>query len=269
MSSPNSLTALEEALRDRRLEVERVEDTFNVSQGTGITAHKANIDPLPLQENLSEQTQVRHRQIAAFASGVKHVLLEPVRSSADEWDFVESAGRLAPAIHSATFELGVRQAAGKPAWTRPFVDDLRVVYFLQLDRGLRVLTTAQVEDWGVTDDRITSAARSLLFHKTRNHDFSCVDNFESVRRLHVGDGLDAARCLVVADAFYSDVDEGFRFSLPSPDHFLAVFDGQPSSIDELQAATDAVYGDTDEPLSTRIFAFELGKPIPIEEHDDE
>ena len=264
MSPAEPLRQIEDALRNLRLDVESVEDTFNVQQGTGIMAHRAHLDPRPLLAALSDDPHRRRRQIAGFANGVKHVLLEPVRSSADEWDFVESAGRLVPSLQVSTFAEGVRQAADDSPWTVPFVDDLVFAYFIQLDRGLRALTTSQVERWGVSDDRITSAGRSLLFHKTRNLDFEPFKSYAGVERLHAGDDLDAARCLVVADVFYSDLGPDFCFAIPSTSHFLAVQRATSDNRARLQRAADEVYQDAHIPLSTRLFRFDTGKPIPLE-----
>ncbi len=269
MSNQSALPELEDALRKRRLDVERVEDTFNVSQGTGIMAHKAHIDPRPFLDELCDTPLERRRQIEAYVSGIKYVLLEPSRSSADEWDFVESAGRLVPELQSSTFGAGVRASADENAWTIDFVDDLEIAYIIKLDRGMRVLTAPQVERWDVSPDRITSASRSLLFHKTRNLDFKPFTAFDDVRRLHSGDGHDATRCLVIADAFYSDISPQFRFSLPSPDHFLCVFDSDPSSLQQLRQATQRVYKKADYPLSSRLFRYQTGTPVPLQEdpHD--
>ena len=256
---------IEAALTARRLNVERVEDTFNVSKGKGISAHKAHVDPRPLIEELPDDGDKRRRSIAGFARGVQHVLLEPSRSSAGEWDFVESAGGLMPSVEVPAFGLGVEAAAGKPAWLKDFPGDLVVSYFIKLDRGLRVLTEPQVDRWGVSSDRITAGARSILFHNTRNLDFQPVDDSEPVHRLRAGDGYDAARCFVVADAFYSDIDDGFRFAMPSPDHFLCVFDDTEEALGQLSQAARSVYEESDEPLTTQLYRFETSKPVLAED----
>ncbi len=261
MSHDAIVQQLEDALRSRRLDVEAVEDTFNVSQGSGIMAHKANIDPRPLLEYLDDSDRELRRDIAGYVSGVKHVLLEPSRSSADEWSFVESAGGLVPSLEVPTFQLGVQAAADEPAWTLDFDDDLVVAYFVQLDRGLRVVTQPQFDGWGISADRLTSGARSILFHKTRELDFQPLDSFESVYRLHSGDGYDAARCFVVSDAFYSRVDDGLRFGMPSPDHFICVFDSDAESIGELSEAIDEIYETVDYPLTDQIFEFDASQPV--------
>ena len=269
MTTEEHLATIESALKGRRLHVSRVEDTFNVRQGQGPLATKAHVDPRPLLEVRADDPFVWRRQVAGFASGVKHVLLEPKRSDAGSWEFVDSAGGLLPTIQSDTFSLGVEAACGEQAWTLPFCDDLQVAYLVRLPNGLRPVTVPQVEHWGVSEDRVTSAARSLLFHKTRQLSFKPYRDLSQVRRLKAGDGHDAARCLVVGDAFYSEVGDDFRFSLPTPEHFLCVHQKSPETLAQLRQATAEVLADTDYPLTEKLFRFRLGKPELLQESSDE
>ena len=253
------LDTLEDTLTDMRASVERVESMFNVEVGRGITASKASIDPAPLLEELEGVDASQHeRLIAGYASGVKHVLLEPKRSDAAQWDFVESAGRLMPNVEVYTFALGAEAAAGSPPWTQDFYEDLIVAYFIELDRGIRVLTEEQFERWTAPAERVTAAGRSLLFHKSRNLSPEKVDGVE---RIHTGDGYDAMRCIVVADVFFADFDDSFRFSMPSQDAFLFVRGHTDEHLDTLRAATDAAFADAEYPLSRSIYGFSTGKPV--------
>lgn len=268
MSTEVFLEELDRALREERLDVERVEDTFNVRLGTGIMAQRAHIDPQSLFEELADlgdkDQTLRRRQIAGFASGVKHVLLEPARSPGRQWDFIRSAGGLLPTIEVTSFTEGVRQAAGESAWTRDFFDDLRLAYIIRLTRGLRVLTEPQMNDWGVSADRVTAAARSLLFHRTRDLRPQKFESFSKVYRLQGGDGHDAARCLVIADAFFTEIDDSFRFTIPTPNHLLFTYHDDPASISELRTATDEVLSENTHILTGQIFRVQSGKPMPDE-----
>lgn len=257
------LQKIQEALRQTGLAVELVANTFNVSQGVGILASKANIDPTSLLEQLSEIPERRRWQIAGYARGVKHVLLEPSRSDADHWSFVESAGSLLPSLEASTFILGAQAAAGTLPWTLPFAEDLTIVYLMHLRRGLRVLTAQQVQNWGVSQDRITSGARSLLYHRTRDLKPQIYDGFSQVRRIKAGDGHDAARYQVIADVFYTEVGAAFSFSFPTPDHFLCTFDSTPAAIVELREATSQTYASAPNPLTDSVFRYEQGKPVPL------
>lgn len=269
MADDSHISEIADALKARRLDVEPVDDGLEVSQGTGIMAHDTRLDPEDFARRLPDDDRARRRQIAGFARGVKHVLLEPSRSDAHEADFVDSAGGLVPTIEIPTFADGVAAAAGEPAWTLDFPDDLIVAYLIELDRGLRVLTAPQVERWGVAEDRITSGARSKLFHETRDLDFQPFRDSQSVHRLHAGDGYDAARCFVVADAFYTEIDDGFRFAMPSPQHFLCVFDDRDQTVKELATAARTTYHEVDAPLSTSVFRFDVSEPVISQEYPDE
>ena len=256
------LDMLEDKLIERRLEVERVESTLNVKAGRGVIASKANIDPAPLFDVLADTPEAgRERLIAGYVSGVKNVLLEPKRSKASEWDYVESAGRLLPNIEVHTFALGAEAAAGELPWTVDFHEDLVLAYLIDLDMGVRVLTQSQFDGWTATAERVTAAARSLLFHKSRNLTPTKLDDFEGVETINVGDTYDAMRCIVVADLFFGDFDDSYRFSMPTQDALLFVRGNDESLVEQLAAATDAYFEAADYPLTCSIYAFETGRPV--------
>ncbi|MBA2663483.1 MAG: hypothetical protein H0U74_14440 [Bradymonadaceae bacterium] len=257
-----TLLRLEERLAALRLDAHRIGDTLNVSHGQGPMAHKANIDPAELVARLQGEPGGAHqRLIAGFASGVLHVLLEPARSKADAWTFVESAGGITPNIEADTFILGATAASGEAPWVRPFIDDLVVSYIVHLDRGLRVLSEPQAQHWAVSADRITAGARSLLFHKTRASKPTAHVGCRYVQALSHGDGYDAARALVFADAFYTEIGDECRFALPSQDLFLFVLHGGTDQVNELRLAAAQAYAAAEYPLSPRLFTFDLGKPV--------
>jgi hypothetical protein len=262
MTSETYLERLSDKLAGRNVSVEETAGTLNVAVGRGITASKANIDPTDLFERLEGLDEAEQdRLIAGYASGVKHVLLEPKRSDAAEWEYEKTAGRLMPSVEVHTFTLGAAAASGDEAWTKEYHEDLILAYLVELDLGMRVLTESQVERWGVTSDRVTAAGRSLLFHKSRNMKSKKLDDYPVVERFSVGDEYDATRGLVVADVFFSEFGDDFRFATPTKDDFLFVRDGDGASIEALCAATDARFDDADYPISRSIYTFELGKPV--------
>lgn len=262
MTDENDLKRLSDKLASRNVSVEETAGTLNVAVGRGLTASKANIDPTELFEVVEGADEAqRDRLIAGYASGVKHVLLEPKRSDAAEWDYQKCAGRLMPSVEVHTFAQGVAAASGDQAWTRDYHEDLVLAYLIELDLGMRVLTESQVEAWGVTADRVTAAGRSLLFHKSRNLKAQKLDDYPVVERFCVGDEYDAARGLVVADVFFSEFDDDFRFATPTKDDFLFVRDGEGPSVEALCAAADARFNEAEYPISRSIYTFEIGKPV--------
>lgn len=246
------IEALTNALEARRLTVESVAGTLNVSQGKGIMAHKTNLDPAEFFSTLEDKDPAqRARKIAGYANGVKTVLLEPKRSDARNWSFVESAGSLLPTLEVDSFVDGVRDACGEPAWAQPLADDVIIAWQMRLNRGLRPVTAPQFDDWGVTKDRVVSAGRSLLFHRTRGQAWATLDGHEDVQIMRVGDGHDAARMLVAEDVFFCDIDRQWRFAIPQPDVLLAV--STEAAVGALEAAAHDLFDDAEYPLSRDIW----------------
>lgn len=253
------IDSIAEALQNSNLEAENVDGTLNVTRGRGPMARRVNIDPTTFIQWASERDD-DGRDVAAYARGVYAVLLEPKRSDARSWTFVESAGSVYPTIEVEAYRHGVRDASGgEDAWFQELADDLIVAWMMRLDRGMRPVTQAQFEDWGVTVDRVTSAGRSLLFHSTRNTDWKAGDWREPVRALRVGDGFDAARLFVAEDVFFTEVDSGWRFAFPDPDLLLAV--NAPEHTDILAEETRRCFERADEPLSDRVWRLEKGLPV--------
>jgi hypothetical protein len=266
MSQDSLVKKLEDALVARKIDVNNVAGTFNVKQGTGPLAVKANIDPGPFVEKLAEAPPEQQDRLAAgWASGVKTVLLEPKRSKASGWTFEQTAGRIFPSMEVWSYVDGVRAATdGDDPFVVEFPPDLVIAYKVRLDMGIRPLTMSQFDGWSATRDRVTSAGRSMLFHETRNVPWREVDDFEGVFKLSRGDGFDAARALVFEDAFFGEVDKKYRFALPTSDLFYFVKSDDAASIAQLKEATIAAWSDADYPLSTLVFSFVQGRPTPAE-----
>lgn len=251
--------AIEEALEGASVRVDRVGDTLNVARGGGIMEAKANIDPVDLIEEIAGLDESERRPaIANWARGVAHVLMEPTKSEADEWTFVEAAGQLYMSLENEYFLRGAEAAAGEPAWTIPLDEDLHFVFILELDMGLRVVTEDQFEEWSATRDRVVSGGRSLIFHKAYEEEPESVADFEGVERWRIGDGYDAARCLVIEDLMFGEVDETTRLSMPSPEELYFVRQGNEQTLEALRQVTDERYEAADHPLSRSFYRLERG-----------
>lgn len=257
------IEALLEALRAEKLDADLVAGTINVTRGAGRTASKANLDPHDLFERLGKEADMnalRQRQLlAGYVSGVSLSLREPSNSRASSLSYEQLAGGMLSNIEIDTFSLGVEAVHGVAPWSAPFapVDGLIQVVYLSIDRGMRPLTLDQVERWGATDDRIYSAARSMLFHRTRDVTLDPVAQHDHVRRVHHGDGYDAARSMVLTDVFFSDLDEStFHFAIPSQNHLLftqASPGDDPAKLDELSKLASSLLADAKYPLSSNIY----------------
>ncbi|AWV89125.1 hypothetical protein [Bradymonas sediminis] len=255
------LDRLEDILAARRGTVTRDGEQLHVRFGRSLTAAEANINPSALWPVLECAPQAEHeRLMQGFASGVHNVLLEPKRSKAKDWTYEEAAGTLFPNVEVFTFRLGAEAAGGAP-WTLDFEGDLIVAYFFELNIGRRVLTQAQFDQWPATASRVTAAARSMLYHRSRDASPKPVEGFDGVEVIHVGDEYDAIRSIVVVDLFFGDFKDSFRFTMPSQDALLYVKGNAPEQIAALRAATDVQFEAADYPLSRAVYTFERGQPI--------
>jgi hypothetical protein len=252
-----------QALEDAKVRVDRVGDTLNVARGGGVMEAKANIDPVELIEEVAglEESE-RRRAIGNWVRGVAHVLMEPAQSEADEWTFVEAAGQLYMSLENEYFLRGAEATAGEPPWTIPLDEDLHFVFILELDMGLRLVTEEQFEEWSATRDRVVSGGRSLIFHKAYEEEPEPVDEFDGVERWRIGDGYDAARCLVLEDLMFGEVDETTRMTMPSPEEFYFVREGNEQTLQALRQLTDEQYEAADHPLTRKFYRIERGgKPV--------
>ncbi len=251
-----------QVLADERVEVDADDRTLHLSRGTGPMEATATLEPDPFLSSLEGLPEVqRRRRLAGYVRGVQHVLLEPDDSDAGEWDFAKAAGTLAMSLEVESFVDGCEATAGSPAWRRPLDEDLVFVFLLELDMGIRVLTEDQFERWTASPDRVLEGARSMLFHKAHSESPTDVDDYDAVEQLTVGDGFDAARCLVLDDLFFGEFDGDSRIAMPSPDDLLFVREGTEEHVRELQQATNERFRETSYPLTHALFGFERSKPV--------
>lgn len=249
-----------EFLEAARLEVEQNGDRLRVARaGTGD-------EPILLEHDglaeIGAKNDDTNRALGAWAKGVKFALLEPSESPAASWDFAEAAGRLVASFDAAPYAAGVEAATGESAWTLALEDDLIVDFLLELDSGIRPVRVSDVDRWGVSEDRMVSGARSMLFHKAQQTAPVPVENHPPVERLRVGDGYDAARALVLEDLFFGEFDDEARLAFPTSDHLLFVRSPEnQTDLEALREATDEAYEATDYPLTRRLFRLEGGRPV--------
>ena len=257
--------ALRKGLEARKIAVrEQGGDRLELTYGQGLMAQKREIDLGPVLERLEGQGpgEVETRRlVVGYIQGVHEALSEPKKSRASQWSYELSAGKMMLSLQVETYVAGVLAVRPEePVWHAPFVDDVVAVVVVELDRGLRPLSTDQVTRWGATDDRIFSAARSMLFHKTRDLPLGQMEGFPGVFRLSKGDGYDAARAFVAADAYYSEVDESkFEFAIPHQDALL--FIQQERHRESLRAAAQQEAMASECPLSFAALKLErTGRP---------
>lgn len=244
-----------QALEAREVAVQVQGARWEAHTGSGRNRRQVSFTLEALGEALRDpQAPPRRAATAGFVSGVDLVLSETPGHKARSWGFVEAAGRLIPTVQPWTFGVGHQAACGLKPWSVPFEGWLRTYYLLELDFGFCALTQEQVQRWGVSQDRVTSAGRSLLFHKSWEAQPTPEQEWE-VYTHH--DGHNAARALVLADMDYPRARKGLYFAMPSPDRLMVMDQYQgPEALQRFtQAAQDAL-AQAKVPLSDTIYTWE-------------
>lgn len=242
-----------EALEARGISVTPFEHTFNLVRGEGPTAHRVNVE---LPEVVAEE-------IHAFVAGVEAVMSEPGRSNARGWDYRKTAARVSPNLVTQAFLRGANLASGgDPVFEVAFADGLALVVFVQLDRGTRLITVGQVQDWGATSDRVVAAARSLLYHHTGRPTWEPVEG--PVFRLSGRDEYQAVRAIVFEDLFFGDTSPRFRFGMPAQDAFYFTKTDDPEAVEILKGVIHRHHAAAQMPLSKEVFAFDGPAVVPVQ-----
>ncbi len=245
---------LQNELEKRGLTCEPIGNTLNVIGNKGIHANRVNVDP-------KHSLQMDAREHWFYTRGLYQVLSQPKKAIVKKWKFRLSAASLLPSVETLSFVKGVEDASGSPALFRPLFDDLVICYGVRWDRGIHIITRAQFQTWGVSEDRVYAGARSMLYHHSEHVKWTKSD--EGLSQFQKGDGSDAARFMILEDMFYGDIEADFRFSIPSPDSLITNY--SPSDRDKVALDQDAFEENRasyDHPLlCDAIFAFEKGKPV--------
>lgn len=265
MTDQNWQSELRARLEQAGLQVESIAaNEWKVSRGGDPFKATALLHPETLTESIVDVSRdERSTFTAAVVRGVLEVLYEPDDSEGDQWTFDRAAGSILPTLERPGFLVGASDAADGDVWHEEFEDDLSLTYRLLLDDGKRVLTADQVDDWGVSPDRVSSAARSLLFHRSRDTSPRRVDDTDSVETFDIDDGHDAARLIVLEDLMFGEFDDSSRIAVPTPDTLLFVRRGDEASIDELNRIVRERFEASGEPLTRTLFQFRRSQPKAV------
>lgn len=260
--SPSWLYALKAALEQQKLKVNlSATGAIEVQHGVGLRAKTLTLDVGELQAHLEQLApQARQGQLNAYASGVASGLVTPMRPEVmEQWTYEQLAGKMFLIIQTQAYALGVKAATGSMAWQLKIDEHISFMTILELDRGHRTLTQELVDRWGVTQDRIYSAARSMLFHRTRDTHPAPLGDEPQVLKVYRGDGFDAARCVVICDVLFTELDEfSALFAMPHPDLLLLTKDKR--DYQAIKRAALSAFEAADNPTSPLIYALERGRP---------
>ena len=248
------------ALRDSEVQVKEVEfDHHAVSVQKGLKARSATLFlPVWVERFAAEPDATRRASLTAWARGIYAVLVEPKGDAGASLTFEDAARTVLPSVEGPFFRAGMECAKGTAPFATPFPGDLAVVYRVELDHGVRLLTEEQVAAWGVTPDRLAKAALSILFHRSWDAPFLPTPESAAILEFGVRDGLDGARALMMNQWDYDRVRDSALFSLPECDTFLFSSDVSDEGAAALRKLTFGRHASSKRPLSLDIFRFERG-----------
>lgn len=233
---------------------------MSVSLRMGVMKREARIDLPALVASLPEGDE---RAVANNAArGILAVINEPGNSDGVAMSFIDTTPSVAPCAEGPGFVEGVAAAGGDAPFLQPYVGDLQLAYYVDLDEGQRLLTQAQVDAWGVHPERIEKAGLSILFHRSgferwENH---LIDGI-LIRRLALGDGGDAARGALLEMFDYYKAQSGRLFALPSSGQLLFTDDVSDEALTVLKKVAAGAYEKSQDPLSRDIFVIRSGKLV--------
>ncbi|NUN13078.1 MAG: hypothetical protein HUU55_05525 [Myxococcales bacterium] len=189
-------------------------------------------------------------RLRGFLAGISAALRLP---PAKGFSFSDAVGSLLPRVVSQQFLTGYRLASGVSLFGLPLADGLVAVYVVEGDYVYSYLTQPRVEMWGVTDDRVSYAARSNLYHTTIRNEPVVFRMPVTHHRYQREDGFDSGRVLLLNDIFWNQVDAGIYFAVPSEDITLIVESCPPNELDLLKQDVVSLFEAAVHPVSPLLY----------------
>jgi len=230
------------------------------SMRMGVMKREAVIDLDAFVETLPQGDT---RTIAQNAArGILAVINEPGNSTAASMSFIDTTPSISPAAEGPGFAEGVAAAGGGAPFFQPYVGELQLAYYIDLDDGQRLLTQQQVDDWGVHPERVEKAGLSILFHRSgyerwENHLIEGV----LIHRMAIGDGGDAARATLIEMFDYAKAQAGRLFALPSSGTLLFTDTTDEAALRVLKKVARGAFEKASDPLCRDIFVCREGKLV--------
>lgn len=254
------ISTISELLTARRASVEQRSDSvLEVSKrnAVGKTA-RAQLDLEALAKAIADDPEGVDAAcwMASYVEGVDRALCTFKSRLVERMGFHEAAGRLVMRLEGPGFALGHVAAGGPQPYLKPWHAGLSLCYWVEMDHFVLVLSEEKVEGWGITHDRLHSAARSILFHKTRYEVLETGE--EGAESYRVGDGYDASRALVLADVDFHRCRSGVLIGIPSQSRMMVV-DRESTDASTFARDVAKVYASADYPLCPELFTVERSK----------
>ena len=130
--------------------------------------------------------------------------------------FSDVAGGIFPRVVSDHWWDGFVSVCDEPLMYVPWGDSLRVVFAVEETFHRTLLGVGNVQRWGVTEDRVTSAARSNLYSRSTSPMTQLTEPV-ACQQFELGDSYDSGRAFVLSDLLWREAQKGMVIGIPSED----------------------------------------------------
>jgi uncharacterized protein YtpQ (UPF0354 family) len=135
--------------------------------------------------------------------------------------------------------------------SRPFLADLAVCYVIDEPAAMTFVTQAHLRHWGQTLERIDELALANLRRSLRDDPSPATPNGIALQSR--GDGYDATRLLLQADAMDPDLAPAMCFAVPQRDALWMAPATDTRSLNELMARVREEHRQSEHPVSSQLF----------------
>jgi hypothetical protein len=178
--------------------------------------------------------------------------------------FSEVAGAIFPRVVSKHWCDGFHAVSDEPLMTVSLGPSLAVVFALEELFRPSMLGEKNVEQWGVTQDRVTSAARSNLYARTMQPP-TRQDLPVAHDRFELGDSYDSGRTFILGDLLWREAQEGIVIGIPSDSLLMigrADFGTEEMRIGFLSVLQEA-YHSARTPVSPHALYYHQGQAVSV------
>ena len=179
--------------------------------------------------------------------------------------FSDVAGGIFPRVVSTHWCDGFEAISTEPLMFVPWGDSLRVVFAVEEIFQRTLLGVGNVERWGVTEDRVTSAARSNLYSRS-TAPLTRLSSPVAYQQFQLGDSYDAGRAFILSDLLWRESQKGMVIGIPSEDLLMIRSEevDSPEEIDAFSTLVEEAYREARTPVSPRPLLYREGQ-VSMEE----
>ncbi len=228
------------------------ESDVSVEAGLGMRKRRVDVPTDELTAWIEQSPDALRLGAVSFFRGIAAVVLAPRRGRREQtMGFREAAARMVPSLEGPLFEAGAIAAGAEGPFVTAAFAELNLAYWIELDNGRTPVTHAELERWGVSSDHAQKAALSLAFHRVHEAPPLRETEITGAKRLHYGDGCDAARALLLEQLFFPGKRSSLLFAVPDSETLLTL--GDEGEVEAFGDLVGRLFAQSSCPLTNQLF----------------